>query len=51
MSKKIVFVCGSPGAGKSSVVGGISSNGNYKIVNVGNLMEEMARTKGYASGP
>ncbi len=48
MSKKIVFVCGSPGAGKSSVVGGISSNGNYKIVNVGNLMEVMARTKGYA---
>jgi len=47
MSKKIVFVCGSPGAGKSSVIGGISSNG-YKIVNVGNLMEEVAQKNGYA---
>lgn len=42
MSNKIVFVCGSPGAGKSSVVSGVEENKNYKIVNVGTLMTEMA---------
>lgn len=48
MSNKIVFVCGSPGAGKSSVINGIPANNGYKIVNVGNLMEEVAIEKGYA---
>ena len=48
MPNKIVFVCGSPGAGKSSVIGGIIANRNYTVVNVGNRMEEAAINKGYA---
>ncbi len=47
MSNKIVFICGSPGAGKSSVIDGISANKNYKVVNVGNLMESVAISKDY----
>jgi adenylate kinase len=48
MANKIVFICGSPGAGKSSVIGGITSNKNYKVVSVGSLMEEIALKNGYA---
>jgi len=48
MPNKIVFVCGSPGAGKSSVIEGISSNKNYRVVSVGSLMEEIALKNGYA---
>lgn len=44
---KIVYVCGSPGAGKTSIVEGIADNKNYKIVNVGTLMTDMALKNGY----
>lgn len=47
MPNKIVFICGSPGAGKTSMINGISSNPNYKIVNVGTLMTELAIKKAY----
>jgi len=48
MTNKIVFICGSPGAGKSSVIEGISHNKSYRIINVGTLMIETAIAKGYA---
>jgi adenylate kinase len=44
---KIVYICGSPGAGKTSIIEGIASNKNYKVVNVGTLMLELAKKKGY----
>jgi adenylate kinase len=47
MPGKIVFVCGSPGAGKTSIINGISKNKNYKVVNVGTQMTEVALKKGY----
>jgi adenylate kinase len=46
MANKIVFLCGSPGAGKSSVIEGISSNKNYKVLNVGTIMTNNAVKKG-----
>ncbi|MGI0100707.1 MAG: AAA family ATPase [Candidatus Micrarchaeaceae archaeon] len=47
MANKIVFVCGSPGAGKSSIISEISQGKNYKVANVGTLMFGIARKKGY----
>ena len=44
---KIVYVCGSPGAGKTSIINGIADNKDYKIVNVGSLMLDLAIKKGY----
>lgn len=46
MSSKIVFVCGSPGAGKSSIIEGIAPNKKYKVVNVGTLMTDTAVKNG-----
>jgi adenylate kinase len=50
MPNKIVFICGSPGAGKSSVIDGISSKKGYKVVNVGTLMTDLAVKKRYVKG-
>jgi len=44
---KIVYLCGSPGAGKTSIVEGIAQNKNYRVVNVGTMMTETAIKKGY----
>ncbi len=46
MSGKIVFVCGSPGAGKSSIVNAVSKSKKYRVVNVGTLMTELGIKKG-----
>ena len=48
MTNRIVFICGSPGAGKTTIIGGISPNRNYKVVNIGTLMTELAIKRGYA---
>ncbi len=50
MSNRIVFVCGSPGAGKSSVIEGISHNKNYKVVNVGTIMIDIAMKRWLCQG-
>ena len=47
MPNKIVFACGSPGAGKTSILNGIADNKNYTVVNVGNIMTDLALKKGY----
>jgi adenylate kinase len=47
MANKIVFVCGSPGAGKSSIINGIAQDSNYKLVNVGTLMMQTELAKKY----
>lgn len=47
MANKILFVCGSPGAGKSSILDGVSKDKRYKIVNVGTLMMKTALKKRY----
>lgn len=47
MPTKIVFVCGSPGAGKSTIVNSMAENKKYRILNVGTLMMESAVKSGY----
>lgn len=47
MANKIVFVCGSPGAGKSSIIESVSKDKRYSIFNVGTLMMESALKKRY----
>jgi adenylate kinase len=47
MTNKIVFICGSPGAGKSSMIDGISSKKSYKVVNVGTVITDLATKKKY----
>lgn len=47
MPNKIVFVCGSPGAGKSTLVNRLAKNKNYKVLNAGNLIMEHAIKKGH----
>lgn len=44
---KIVIVTGSPGAGKSSVTGAVQNDKGYTLVNVGDIMEKVAKEKGY----
>ncbi|MGD0510698.1 MAG: AAA family ATPase [Candidatus Micrarchaeaceae archaeon] len=44
---RVVFVCGSPGAGKSSIVNGVAKNKHYKIVNVGTQIMKIALKKKY----
>lgn len=47
MANKIVFVCGSPGAGKSTIVNSIAKEGRCKVLNVGTLMMDIALKKKY----
>jgi adenylate kinase len=47
MPNKIVFVCGSPGAGKTTMLKGVADNQNYKFMNVGTVMLEIAIKHGY----
>ncbi|MGD0510215.1 MAG: AAA family ATPase [Candidatus Micrarchaeaceae archaeon] len=47
MTNKIVFVCGSPGAGKSTLVNRLAKNKNYKVLNAGTLMMDFAVKKKY----
>jgi adenylate kinase len=47
MPNGIVFVCGSPGAGKSTIVNRLAKNRNYRVLNVGTLMMEIAIKKKY----
>ena len=47
MANKIVFVCGSPGAGKTSIINGVAKDRHYRIVNVGTLMTNIAVRKKY----
>ncbi|MDE1810602.1 MAG: AAA family ATPase [Candidatus Micrarchaeota archaeon] len=43
---KIVIVTGSPGVGKSTMIKSIAAHGDYRIINIGSAMLEMASTKG-----
>jgi adenylate kinase len=47
MSNRIVFICGSPGAGKTTIIESIAKNKDYKILNVGSLMMKSALKKHY----
>ena len=47
MARKVVLVAGSPGAGKTSVLAGVTSD-KYKKVGMGTLMLEEAARLGYA---
>jgi adenylate kinase len=47
MPNRIVFVCGSPGAGKSTIVNRLAKNKSYKVLNIGTLMTQRAIAKGY----
>ncbi|MDE1870645.1 MAG: AAA family ATPase [Candidatus Micrarchaeota archaeon] len=47
MANKIVFVCGSPGAGKSTIVNSIAKDRKYKVLNMGTLMMDIALSKKY----
>lgn len=47
MPNKIVFVCGSPGAGKTTIVNSLATSKNYRVLNVGTLMTERAIKEGY----
>jgi len=47
MPNKIVFICGSPGAGKSTILGMLSKQKKkYRVLNVGTLMTDLATKKG-----
>ncbi len=46
MPNKIVFLCGSPGAGKSTVISMLSKDIKYTVINVGTLMTDLAKKKG-----
>lgn len=43
---RIVLLTGSPGVGKSTLIKSIAENGKYKILNVGDVMLELAMKEG-----
>lgn len=43
MPNKVVIVAGSPGAGKTTLIKGLASSPDIKIVNMGSLMLEIAK--------
>lgn len=47
MANKVVFVAGSPGAGKTTIIQRVAANKGYKVVNVGGLMTKIAVKKDY----
>ncbi len=45
MAKKLVIVMGHNGSGKNSLVASIQKNSKYKVVNIGNVMHELAKKR------
>ncbi len=47
MAKNIILVAGSPGAGKTTVLNGVSASFDSKVVNLGTMMLQTAQKLGY----
>lgn len=45
-----VIVTGTPGAGKSTIIGSVAGRNGYIVVSVGTIMEELAAEGGFANG-
>src|SRR5208283_2770700 len=39
----VVIVTGTPGAGKTTIIGSVANKNGYKVVNIGSLMLELAK--------
>ncbi len=49
MAERIVIIAGSPGAGKSTIIKELAKRSNCSIANIGTLMLEHAKARGYAT--
>ncbi len=49
MAERIVIIAGSPGAGKSTIIKELARRSKCSIANVGSLMLEHAKARGYAA--
>ena len=47
---RIVIITGSPGVGKSTLIKSLTENGKYKILNVGDVMLDLAIKEGAVKG-
>lgn len=47
MANKILFVCGSPGAGKTTIVNRLAKKRSYKVLNIGTLIMQEALKRRY----
>ncbi len=51
MEKKLVIVMGHNGSGKTSIIKPLEKNGKYNIVNLGEVMHDLAKKKGLVKTP